>query len=94
MAVYEHEQGGGQNDVVSNNICATGYFEGWTDHPVQKLAPKFTESRRSAGPMPSAGGGGYNPRLLDVGANIGYYSFFFAANGYNVIAVEPMTRNL
>merc|ERR1719401_408937 len=88
MAVYEQRVG--QNDVVSNNICATGYFEGWKDHPYE-LAPKLTKGRRSAGPMPSAGDGA---RLLDVGAQIGYYSFFFAANGYNVIAVEPMTRNL
>jgi len=31
--------------------------------------------------------------LLDIGANIGDYTMLFASKGYNVIAVEPMTRN-
>jgi FkbM family methyltransferase len=32
--------------------------------------------------------------FLDVGANIGYYTFLFAHHGYNVIAIEPMQMNL
>lgn len=31
--------------------------------------------------------------LLDIGANIGWYTFMFAAHGHRVIAVEPMTSN-
>merc|ERR1719253_652739 len=32
-------------------------------------------------------------QLLDIGANVGWYTFMFAQNGYNVLAVEPMTAN-
>merc|ERR1712194_93028 len=31
--------------------------------------------------------------LLDIGANLGFYSFMFAKIGYNVISVEPMVMN-
>jgi len=31
--------------------------------------------------------------LLDIGANIGWYTFMFAAHGHKVLAVEPMTKN-
>lgn len=31
--------------------------------------------------------------VLDVGANIGWYTFMFAAHGHRVLAVEPMTKN-
>jgi len=30
--------------------------------------------------------------LLDIGANIGWYTFMFAAHGHKVLAVEPMTK--
>jgi len=30
---------------------------------------------------------------LDIGANIGFYSFVLAANGWNVTSFEPMTSN-
>mmetsp|Transcript_106042 Transcript_106042/g.192935 ORF Transcript_106042/g.192935 Transcript_106042/m.192935 type:complete len:297 (+) Transcript_106042:69-959(+) len=32
-------------------------------------------------------------QLLDIGANVGWYTFMFAKHGYNVLAVEPMTAN-
>jgi FkbM family methyltransferase len=32
-------------------------------------------------------------QLLDIGANVGWYTFMFAQHGYNVLAVEPMTAN-
>mmetsp|Transcript_120095 Transcript_120095/g.224517 ORF Transcript_120095/g.224517 Transcript_120095/m.224517 type:complete len:364 (+) Transcript_120095:93-1184(+) len=35
-----------------------------------------------------------NGTLVDIGANIGYHTLLFAAKGYNVLAVEPMRRNL
>jgi len=35
-----------------------------------------------------------NGTFLDVGGNLGYYSLLFAQAGYNVLTVEPMTRNL
>jgi len=33
------------------------------------------------------------PILLDVGANIGYYSFLFAHHGWTVFAIEPLAHN-
>jgi len=32
-------------------------------------------------------------RLLDIGANVGWYTLMFAQHGYDVLAVEPMTMN-
>lgn len=32
-------------------------------------------------------------QLLDIGANVGWYTFMFAQHGYDVLAVEPMTAN-
>ena len=34
-----------------------------------------------------------NVFVIDVGANIGYFSLMAASMGYNVISFEPMTRN-
>ena len=31
--------------------------------------------------------------LVDIGANLGYYSLLFASHGWNVLAVEPMAYN-
>jgi len=42
---------------------------------------------------PSDMGVSSGTQLLDIGANVGWYTFMFAQNGYNVLAVEPMTGN-
>lgn len=34
-----------------------------------------------------------NAQLVDIGANVGWYSFMFAQHGFNVLAVEAMTAN-
>ena len=31
--------------------------------------------------------------FVDIGANVGWYSFMYAQHGYEVLAVEPMTAN-
>lgn len=31
--------------------------------------------------------------FMDIGANVGWYTFMYAQHGYNVLAVEPMTAN-
>ena len=31
--------------------------------------------------------------ILDIGANIGWYSFYLGKNGYNIISFEPTERN-
>lgn len=67
-----------KDDLVSNFVADHGFWE------VRK-------------PQDMAGSSGYNiphtGTLLDIGANLGYYSLLFASKGYKVIAVEPMTRN-
>lgn len=35
-----------------------------------------------------------NGTVVDIGANIGYHTLLFAARGFNVLAVEPMRRNV
>lgn len=39
-------------------------------------------------PPPMPGG-----LFIDIGANIGWYSFLFAQHGYSVLAVEPLAQN-
>lgn len=36
---------------------------------------------------------GVNGTFVDIGANVGWYSMLFARMGWNVLAVEPQTRN-
>jgi len=42
---------------------------------------------------PKAMGIASGDQLLDIGANVGWYTFMFAQHGYNVLAIEPMTAN-
>jgi FkbM family methyltransferase len=67
-----------KDDIVSNFIRYYGY---WELHEPHDMAGK-------SGHMIPAGG-----TLLDIGANMGYYTLLFASRGYKVIAVEPMTHN-
>lgn len=66
------------DDLVSNFVGREGY---WEIREPQEMAG------RSGFVMPAGG------TLLDIGANLGYYTLLFASKGYKVIAVEPMTRN-
>lgn len=68
----------GDNDIVSKSIAQKGY---WEIHSPDDIA------RKAGTTLPKTG------TLLDIGANIGDYTLLFANQGYNVIAVEPMTRN-
>lgn len=70
----------GRKDIVSSVIMSSGF---WEVHSPAMMA-------RKAGTTVAEKGDGV---LLDIGANIGYYSLMFALRGYHVIAVEPMTRN-
>lgn len=67
-----------KDDLLSNFVRQQGY---WEIHEPQEMAA------RSGYTLPTSG------TLLDIGANMGYYSLLFASKGYKVIAVEPMTHN-
>eukprot|EP00747_Dinoflagellata_sp_TGD_P166168 gnl/TRDRNA2_/TRDRNA2_188533_c0_seq1.p1 gnl/TRDRNA2_/TRDRNA2_188533_c0~~gnl/TRDRNA2_/TRDRNA2_188533_c0_seq1.p1 ORF type:complete len:299 (+),score=52.68 gnl/TRDRNA2_/TRDRNA2_188533_c0_seq1:100-996(+) len=68
----------GDNDIVSMEIAKRGYWE--IKHADEMIA-------QTGGTLPKDG------LFLDVGANLGYYTFLFANKGYKTISVEPMTRN-
>jgi len=69
----------GSKDIVSDSIMRTGF---WEVHSPESMAAKAHTTPASKKGV-----------MLDIGANIGYYSLMFASRGYHVIAVEPMTRN-
>jgi len=71
----------GDDDIVSKSFAQRGFWE--LSDPSQMVP----ESMRNQVTLPATG------TLLDIGANIGDYTMLFANKGYNVIAVEPMTRN-
>jgi len=66
------------NDTVSNELTTHGFFE-------VSYAQQMVATTGRSIPMDGI--------FLDIGANIGYYSLLFAKAGFQVIAVEPKTRN-
>jgi FkbM family methyltransferase len=71
----------GDNDIVSKSFANSGYWE------IREPEDMIPAEMRGKVSLPAKG------TLLDIGANIGDYTMLFASKGYNVIAVEPMTRN-
>lgn len=71
----------GDDDIVSNNMAHKGFWE------IQTPEDMIPYEMRGKVTLPATG------TLLDIGANLGDYTMLFAHKGYNVIAVEPMTRN-
>mmetsp|Transcript_36795 Transcript_36795/g.84751 ORF Transcript_36795/g.84751 Transcript_36795/m.84751 type:complete len:291 (+) Transcript_36795:155-1027(+) len=65
-------------DIVSQDIQQRGKWE------IESAAAMASRVHTS---LPSKG------VFLDIGANLGYYSFLFAHEGWEVLAVEPMERN-
>ena len=68
----------GNNDIVSASI--------YSQHVWEISTPNGMAAKAGA-VLPHSG------TFLDIGANLGYYSLLFAQAGYNVVAVEAMTRN-
>ena len=68
----------GDNDIVSSSIF---YQQRW------EITDATDMASRAAAVLPDSG------TFLDIGANLGYYSLLFAHRGFNVVAVEAMTRN-
>jgi FkbM family methyltransferase len=71
-------------DFMSDYIEKRGYWEIREVQDIADLAPGTTKT------LPATTEGAF----YDVGANIGYYSFLFAAAGYTVVAFEPLPANL
>jgi FkbM family methyltransferase len=72
----------GDDDIVSKSFAHSGF---WEIRTPEDMIPE--EMKLKGMSLPEKG------TLLDIGANIGDYTLLFASRGYNVIAVEPMTRN-
>jgi FkbM family methyltransferase len=76
------------NDFLSTKIRDNGYWEIEDIGRVAELAP-ITQTMPTTSTSDGGDGGG-NSVLYDVGANVGYYTFLFAATaGYRVVAIEP-----
>lgn len=71
----------GDDDIVSKQFATQGFWE--IKRPEDMIPLEMTGQVT----LPKTG------TMLDIGANIGDYTMIFAHRGYNVIAVEPMTRN-
>jgi FkbM family methyltransferase len=63
---------------VSRQIKANGF---WEQHMVQEMLSVLRGQRQ------------HNPLLVDIGANIGFYTLAAAAAGFDVYAFEPVPRN-
>ncbi|CAE7381881.1 unnamed protein product [Symbiodinium sp. CCMP2592] len=68
----------GDNDIVSASIYHHHYWE---------MRKPSAMAAKADAVLPRSG------TFLDVGANLGYYSLLFATAGFDVVAVEAMTRN-
>ena len=70
---------------ISKNIYKTGWWERQISHKMLNLLKMKYLSRA----------GGKKKRIfLDIGANIGWYTFLWAAHGVDVISVEGMQYNV
>ena len=77
-----------EDDFLSQEIAKKGYWEIRSLQDMAQLAPSLSL------PTVSNLRTQENTAFYDVGANIGYYSFLFAAAGYRVVALEPESSNL
>ena len=86
------------DDFLSSQIVTKGFWEIRSLDEMAALSPGLTIPRSSiANATTSAKTGAITnittTTFYDIGANVGYYSFLFAAAGYNVIAFEPERSN-
>ena len=74
-----------KNDIVSDVIYRTG---GWEMSEIKELtnaASSVFTKRKIADASKIT--------ILDIGAQIGWFTFMLAAKGYSVVAIEPMKEN-
>lgn len=74
-------------DLQSNMLRDTGALGGTAD-PLDAIALAAGVS------LSTFSGADEQPVFLDIGAQLGYYSLAFAARGFRVLAIEPMTQNV
>ncbi|CAF1387605.1 unnamed protein product [Adineta ricciae] len=67
------------NDIVSNSIASS---HSWMPHQTRLMASLLAD----APSKPAV--------FLDIGANIGWFTLVMASLGHEVIAIEPMSRNI
>jgi FkbM family methyltransferase len=72
-----------EGDFMSEFIAKNGFWEIREVQDVADLSPVHQS-------LPDVAEGAF----YDVGGNIGYYSFLFAAAGYSVVAFEPLPTNI
>jgi FkbM family methyltransferase len=77
-----------EDDFLSSEIMKKGFWEIRSVGEMADLAPSMTI------PPAMRVEAAANTTFYDFGANIGYYSFLFAASGYTVIAFEPEMSNV
>jgi FkbM family methyltransferase len=83
------------DDFLSSQLISKGFWEIRSLDEMAALSPSLTIPKNS---KISAAKTGTTTNVTtttfyDIGANVGYYSFLFAASGYNVIAFEPEKSN-
>jgi FkbM family methyltransferase len=74
---------GGRQDAVSHQLRASGFWEFSAVEEVVASRSGLHFAPRGSAP----------PTFLDLGANLGFYSILFAAEGWSVFSVEAMAHN-
>ncbi|TPX34734.1 hypothetical protein SmJEL517_g02711 [Synchytrium microbalum] len=74
----------GSDDIVSAAITSRGH---WELPEVLNMIAKLRDVQTRWAPLQK------KPTFLDIGANVGFFSFSAAASGFNVVAVEMMASN-
>ena len=78
MLVYAH------SDVVSNSIIGSKYWERYESNRLLD-ALNFYSNKTN---LKNA-----NITIVDIGANIGWYSMLLGRKGYNILSFEPSELN-
>jgi FkbM family methyltransferase len=74
-----------KNDLVSNEIIATGRWDQTKLNTFVKVMHAYSKQYHI--PL-------HNLTFVDIGANIGWFTFQLASLGVNVIAIEPFAANV
>mmetsp|Transcript_21325 Transcript_21325/g.59229 ORF Transcript_21325/g.59229 Transcript_21325/m.59229 type:complete len:421 (+) Transcript_21325:223-1485(+) len=71
-----------KNDIVSSQIAQQ---RGWEIHATAKMTKALRDGAAQRGTS--------NGTLIDIGANVGWYTMHMAMCGHDIIAVEPFREN-